>query len=64
MRAMAFTMNQKKPPETASRPSVAANWATLGQVAATLGLLAVSGTLFYFMVKAMARIQMPTRRTD
>jgi hypothetical protein len=38
--------------------------ATIGQVAATLGLLAVSGTFFYFMVKAMARIQMPTRRTD
>jgi hypothetical protein len=32
-----------------------------GQVAATLGLLAVSGSFFYFMVKAMARIQMPTR---
>jgi hypothetical protein len=26
---------------------------------AALGLLAVAGTLFYFMVKAMARIQMP-----
>jgi hypothetical protein len=38
--------------------------ASIGQVAATLGLLAVSGTFFYFMVKAMARIQMPTRRTD
>jgi hypothetical protein len=35
--------------------------ATLAQVAATLGLLAVSGAFFYFMVKAMARIQMPTR---
>ncbi len=35
--------------------------ATVAQVAATLGLLAVSGALFYFMVKAMARIQMPTR---
>ncbi len=35
--------------------------ATVGQVVATLGLLAVSGTLFFFMVKAMARIQMPTR---
>ena len=35
--------------------------ATVGQVAATLGLLAVSGGFFYFMVKAMARIQMPTR---
>jgi hypothetical protein len=36
--------------------------ATVAQVAATLGLLAVSGAFFYFMVKAMARIQMPTRR--
>ena len=35
--------------------------ASLGQVAATLGLLAVSGSFFYFMVKAMARIQMPSR---
>jgi steroid 5-alpha reductase family enzyme len=35
--------------------------ATVGQVAATLGLLAVSGGFFFFMVKAMARIQMPTR---
>jgi len=35
--------------------------ATVGQVLATLALLAVSGTFFYFMVKAMARIQMPTR---
>jgi hypothetical protein len=35
--------------------------ATVGQVVATLGLLAVSGGFFYFMVKAMARIQMPTR---
>lgn len=31
------------------------------QVLATLALLAVTGTFFYFMVKAMARIQMPTR---
>jgi hypothetical protein len=35
--------------------------ATVAQFAATLGLLAVSGTFFFFMVKAMARIQMPTR---
>jgi hypothetical protein len=35
--------------------------ATVGQVAATLALLAVAGSFFYFMVKAMARIQMPTR---
>ena len=35
--------------------------ATVGQIAATLGLLAVSGGFFYFMVKAMARIQMPSR---
>jgi hypothetical protein len=34
---------------------------TVGQFAATFGLLAVAGTFFYFMVKAMARIQMPTR---
>jgi hypothetical protein len=31
------------------------------QVALTLGLLAIAATLFYFMVKAMARIQMPHR---
>jgi hypothetical protein len=36
--------------------------ATVGQFAATLGLLAVSGSFFFFMVKAMARIQMPERR--
>jgi len=36
--------------------------ATVAQFAATLGLLAVSGTFFFFMVKAMARIQMPSRR--
>jgi hypothetical protein len=35
--------------------------ASLGQVLATLALLAVAGVFFYFMVKAMARIQMPTR---
>lgn len=35
--------------------------ASLAQFAATLGLLAVAGTFFFFMVKAMARIQMPTR---
>jgi hypothetical protein len=34
---------------------------TVAQFAATLGLLAVSGTFFFFMVKAMARIQMPER---
>lgn len=33
----------------------------VAQVLATLALLAVAGSLFYFMVKAMARIQMPTR---
>jgi hypothetical protein len=36
--------------------------ATVAQFAATLGLLAVAGTFFYFMVKAMARIQMPQRK--
>jgi hypothetical protein len=35
--------------------------ASIGQIAATLGLLAVSGSFFYLMVRAMARIQMPTR---
>jgi hypothetical protein len=34
---------------------------TVAQFAATLGLLAVAGSLFFFMVKAMARIQMPSR---
>lgn len=38
--------------------------ANLAQIAATLGLLAVSGAFFYFMVKAMARIQMPARHRD
>jgi hypothetical protein len=27
-------------------------------------LIAVAGTLFYFMIKAMARIQMPTRERE
>lgn len=35
---------------------------TFAQFLATSALLVVSGTLFFFMVKAMARIQMPTRR--
>jgi hypothetical protein len=35
---------------------------SVAQFAATLGLLAVAGTFFFFMVKAMARIQMPTRK--
>jgi len=34
---------------------------SVGQIAGTLALLAVAGAFFYFMVKAMARIQMPTR---
>lgn len=34
---------------------------SVAQVLGTLALLAVAGTFFYFMVKAMARIQMPTR---
>jgi hypothetical protein len=34
---------------------------TVAQFAATLALLAVSGGFFFFMVKAMARIQMPQR---
>ena len=34
---------------------------TVAQFAVTFGLLVVAGTFFYFMVKAMARIQMPSR---
>lgn len=34
---------------------------TITEFAVTVGLLAVSGTLFWMMVKAMARIQMPER---
>ena len=34
---------------------------SLAEFATTLGLLIVSGTFFFFMVKAMARIQMPSR---
>jgi hypothetical protein len=41
---------------------LAAQAASAAQVAATLGLLVVAGTFFWLMVKAMARIQMPTRR--
>jgi hypothetical protein len=35
--------------------------ATIAQIIATLGLLVVSGGFFFFMVKAMAQIQMPQR---
>jgi hypothetical protein len=35
--------------------------ATVAQFAATVGLLVVAGVFFFFMVKAMARIQMPHR---
>jgi hypothetical protein len=34
---------------------------SVGQILGTLALLAVAGTFFFFMVKAMARSQMPTR---
>jgi hypothetical protein len=34
---------------------------SVGQILGTLALLAAAGTFFFFMVKAMARIQMPTR---
>jgi hypothetical protein len=40
---------------------LAARAASVAQFAATLALLIVSGSFFYFMVKAMARIQMPKR---
>jgi hypothetical protein len=32
-----------------------------GQVAGNLALIAIAGTLFYFMIRALARIQMPER---
>jgi hypothetical protein len=35
---------------------------SVGQFAYYLALLAIAGTLFFFMVKAMARIQMPERK--
>jgi hypothetical protein len=35
--------------------------ATIAQILATLALLVISGAFFWRMVKAMARIQMPTR---
>jgi len=31
------------------------------QLAGNLALIAIAGTLFYFMIKALARIQMPER---
>jgi steroid 5-alpha reductase family enzyme len=34
---------------------------SLVQIGGTVALIAIAGTLFYFMVKAMARIQMPER---
>jgi hypothetical protein len=34
---------------------------SVAEFATTLGLLAIAGTFFFFMVKAMARIQMPNR---
>jgi hypothetical protein len=37
--------------------------ATVLQALGNLLILAVAGTLFYFMVKSLARIQMPERRT-
>ena len=49
-------------PDLSAVFGLAAQAATVAQFAATLGLLAVSGTFFYFMVKAMARIQMPSRK--
>jgi hypothetical protein len=36
---------------------------SVSQIVGTVALLAAAGTFFYFMVKAMARIQMPERRT-
>jgi hypothetical protein len=36
----------------------------VGPVIGNLALIAVAGALFYFMIKAMARIQMPTRERE
>ena len=36
----------------------------LVQVFGNIAVLAITGSLFYFMVKAMARIQMPTRKRE
>jgi threonine/homoserine/homoserine lactone efflux protein len=33
---------------------------TVAETVATIGLLAGAATLFYFMIRAMARIQMPS----
>ena len=41
---------------------IAIQASTVGQFAYYLVLLAIAGTLFFFMVKAMARIQMPERK--
>jgi hypothetical protein len=43
---------------------LAAQAASVAQIAATLALLAVAGTFFWLMVKAMARIQMPSRHPE
>jgi peptidoglycan/LPS O-acetylase OafA/YrhL len=34
---------------------------TVGPILGNLALIAIAGTLFYFMIRAMARIQMPER---
>jgi hypothetical protein len=34
---------------------------TIGPILGNLALIAIAGTLFYFMIRAMARIQMPER---
>jgi len=36
---------------------------TVGPILGNLALIAIAGTLFYFMIRAMARIQMPERRS-
>jgi hypothetical protein len=41
---------------------IAIQASTVGQFAYYLVLLVIAGTLFFFMVKAMARIQMPERK--
>ena len=41
-----------------------ASASTVAEIAGTLALLVGAGAFFFFMVKAMARIQMPSRRPE
>ena len=63
MRAIALTMNQKSVPAP-MMIATALGLVTVGNVGNAIVLVVIlvaAGTLFWFMVKAMARIQMPER---